>query len=316
MLEELKNLNYRGGKDGLLFFLQKAVGTTQKSESDLHIICSHGYEGRFFSSDELIQYCLAFHWINNRDGYYSVSPVLNSFLDFPNELNCCLIRLSVDCLFENMVFTPSMFRYDAVFASYYLNTEMLPLSFSSIRNVLVSQGFFNVLRSNQNARFYIDSRFEPLIAKHCKEKHRQMSLKQLEDKLKRNKEAGERAELFVLEYEKKRLGIPLNSKIKRISEIDVTAGYDIVSFQTTTSITPDCFIEVKAVSDDYVFFWSKNEFEIAKLKGDSYYLYLVQLSHIGDANYTPTIIRNPAKQIMNSNSWFTEPQSYYIKKVN
>ena len=32
-----------------------------------------------------------------------------------------------------------------------------------------------------------------------------------------------------MKYEKKRLGVEGENKVKRISEIDVTAGYDIVS---------------------------------------------------------------------------------------
>lgn len=315
MLEELKNLKYRGGKEGLLFFLQKVIGNTPKTEKDIKIICSHGFEGRFFSSDELIQYCHAFNWIGHCNYLYSIPPEIGNKLDNTDNLNDYLIQISVDCLFDNSVFTPSMFSYDSILELYYLKNEMLGLSYSTIRNVLASQGFLVISRNNQNVRFYINPQYESLIAKHCKEKERQITLKQLEEKLKRNKDAGEKAELFVLEYEKARLGSPLDSKIKRISEIDVSAGYDIVSFQTKTSCVPDCFIEVKAISEDYGFYWSKNEYEIAKLKGNTYFLYLVKLSEICRSDYIPTIIQDPAKNIMNSDSWFAESQSFYIKKI-
>ena len=316
MLEELKNLKYCGGKDGLLFFLQKVIGNTAKSKSDIQIICSHGYNGHFYSSDELIQYCLAFNWIIMRDVQYTLSPSLQNRLNSYTILNDYLIHLSVDLLFDNSIFTPSMFNYDSVSDMYYLKNEMLELSYSTIRNMLASQGFFNIIRINQAAKFYINPQYESLVARHCREKSHQMSLKQLEDRLKRNKEVGEKAELYVLEYERHRLGSPLNSKIKRISEIDVSAGYDIVSFQTATSNEPDCFIEVKAISADFGFYWSKNEYETAKLKGDSYFLYLVQLSKTNDSDYSPTIIQNPVQSIMDSDLWYIESQSYYIRKAD
>lgn len=77
---------------------------------------------------------------------------------------------------------------------------------------------------------------------------------------------------------------------------------------------PDRFIEVKAISN-VGFYWSKNEYEIAKLKGKSYYLYLVELNKINNLEYSPEIINNPAEIIINSDKWFIEPQGYHIIKV-
>ena len=56
------------------------------------------------------------------------------------------------------------------------------------------------------------------------------SLDKLKLQLEQQERQGELAELFVLEYEKKRItNSTVNEKIKRISIIDVAAGYDIVS---------------------------------------------------------------------------------------
>lgn len=126
--------------------------------------------------------------------------------------------------------------------------------------------------------------------------------------------AGEKAELFVVKYEKKRLGVEGENKVKRISEIDVTAGYDIVSANSPNSTVANRFIEVKAVSENG-FYWSKNEYDIAKLLAADYYLYLVDLSKIDDDNYEPDIIHNPVQHIMENNLWLVEPQSYHIQKV-
>lgn len=157
--------------------------------------------------------------------------------------------------------------------------------------------------------------YEDMIAKHCKAKRKLMSLEKLKEQLENNERAGEIAELFVVEYEKRRLGIADGTKVKRISDIDVSAGYDIVSVNTPEAVVSNRFIEVKAVSTTG-FFWSKNEYAVAKLLGTNYYLYLVDLTKISDNGYSPEIVNNPAQEIMENCQWLIEPQSYHIQKVD
>lgn len=56
MLEELKNLNYHGGKDGLLFFLCDVIGRTGVSIRDAEVICSHAPGKRQLSVEDLVSY--------------------------------------------------------------------------------------------------------------------------------------------------------------------------------------------------------------------------------------------------------------------
>ena len=77
------------------------------------------------------------------------------------------------------------------------------------------------------------------------------------------------AELQVIKYEKKRLRSQpdLAKKIKHVAPEDVSAGYDILSWEIKhdkgTAIPR--YIEVKAVSAvDSKFYWSQNEVEKAK----------------------------------------------------
>ena len=60
---------------------------------------------------------------------------------------------------------------------------------------------------------------------------------------------------------------------------------------------------------------SRNEYEIAKLKGNTYYLYLVDLTKVNQPAYLPQIIKNPAINVMESVEWFVETQSYFIKRI-
>lgn len=314
MLEELKNLNYNGGKNGLLFFLCDVIGNHSIELHDAKILCSHAPGRHYLSVEELACYCNAFGWIKEEDNRISVSTDIISVLFDKEELNRKLITDTISRLFSEEVLNPSMFSYDSVLCCYSFKNEQLPLELSSVRNVLISQGFLITSRDSQGVRFYISSEYEELIANHCKKQHRKMSIDSLNKILEKNEIAGEKAELFVIEYEKVRIGSPLCDKIKRISEIDASAGYDIVSFNSSLSRVADRFIEVKAVSSDG-FFWSRNEYEIAKLKGTAYYLYLVDLKKVFYPGYYPEIIQDPASIIMDSDDWFVESQSYHIKHV-
>ena len=230
-------------------------------------------------------------------------------------LNTKLVTSSVDLLFSEGVFDSTMFSYDSLQCSFSFKNELFPLSLSSVRNVLISQHFLLPLRDARGSRFYISSDYEFLIAKHCKAKRKLMSLEKLKEQLENNERAGEIAELFVVEYEKRRLGIADGTKVKRISDIDVSAGYDIVSVNTPEAVVSNRFIEVKAISTTG-FFWSKNEYAVAKLLGTNYYLYLVDLTKISDNGYSPEIVNNPAQEIMENCQWLIEPQSYHIQKVD
>lgn len=314
MLDVLKNLKYHGGKDGLLFFICNVIGSGQIRIKDVEIMCARSPGKHYLSIEDLISYCHTLGWIQISEDVVSVSPDIVSLLNDKEKLNDALIVSTVNQLFKETIMDASMFYYDSVQCCYAFKNELLPLSLSGVRNVLISQGFFIPLRDSKGTRFLIAPTYDALVAKLCKARRKLLSLEQLKKQLESKELAGEKAELFVLEYEKNRLGQPLCEKVRRISEIDVTAGYDIVSFDSCQSREPDRFVEVKAVSNTG-FYWSRNEYEIAKLKGDTYYLYLVELSRINQQDYTPQIIQNPAVSVMQAEEWFVEAQTYFIKHI-
>lgn len=314
MLDVLKNLKYLGGKEGLLFFICDVVGTRQVSISDAEIICSHLYGKQNLSVEEIIKYCSALGWIQVTEGIISVSPDIIPFLKDKEKLNDALIKSTIKCLFDENILTPSIFSYDSIRNQYIFRNELLPLSLSGIRNVLISQGFLIPQRETWGTHFCLASEYDSFIAKYCKAKRKQLSLEELKRRLEENELIGEKAELFVLEFEKSRLDDSLAEKVRRISEVDVTAGYDIISYNSVKSKEADRFIEVKAISSSG-FYWSKNEYETAKLKGETYYLYLVDLHKISQSDYIPEIIQNPAEAIMKSEAWLVEAQSYFIRRI-
>ncbi|MED1919450.1 DUF3883 domain-containing protein [Bacillus thuringiensis] len=108
-----------------------------------------------------------------------------------------------------------------------------------------------------------------------------MTLEELQAILQQQVEAGQRAEEFALIFEKKRLRqlglVSESDRVKCISDKLVNAGYDIVSFSISAQ-EPNRFIEVKSVGPNLAFYWSRHELEVAKVLGNQYFLYLVDLT--------------------------------------
>lgn len=118
-----------------------------------------------------------------------------------------------------------------------------------------------------------------------------------------------------MEYETTRLSSHQRFP-KRISSIDVSAGYDILSYQNSNSQNYDRYIEVKSYRGKPHFYWSANEKKVAEALGENYFLYLVDLLEMEQnrVNYIPTIIANPAETLC-SEEWMIEPDSYRITYI-
>jgi len=120
------------------------------------------------------------------------------------------------------------------------------------------------------------------------------------ENFKKQKRAGEKAEIFALLFEYKRmrkLGEKnVFRKVKYISKEIVNAGYDIASINglsyeelSTSDIVYDRFIEVKNVSNGF-FYFSINEFKIAEITQDHYWLYLIDFK-----NHKIHLVQNPIR---------------------
>ena len=315
MLDVLKKLNSPGSKEDILFFLQSIIGKNSLRYEDICVLCAYAPAGYKLHVNRLLEYCKTFGWLKC-ENTTAISETIENLLDKSEELNQHLVRTTLGVLFENNVFIADMFVYDAENDRLIFRNELLSLSYAAIRNVLLSQSFLCVDRSSGLSTFWVHTDYEKLVAKYCKESSKKLSLEQLKAKLEANSIAGYKAEEFVLSFERNRINQQaLCPRIKIISQIDVSAGYDIVSFETQSSVCYDRFIEVKAMSKNAGFYWSKNEISVAKIKGNQYYLYLVDLSQISKPNYVPIIIQNPALTIAESTDWFMEAESYHVRKV-
>ncbi len=118
----------------------------------------------------------------------------------------------------------------------------------------------------------------------------------------------------MLELERKRLP-EMARKIKKISDFDVAAGYDIVSYESNGTEHYDRFIEVKCYIGSPHFFWSENESDVARIKADKYILCLVDYSRMEEPGYQPEFIRNPYEAIFDGDEWLVSASSYRIQKI-
>lgn len=121
-----------------------------------------------------------------------------------------------------------------------------------------------------------------------------MTQDQLQQSQQATSRQGNLGEQFALSFERKRLPEFLHSSIRHFEEYEIALGYDILSFETRTSILPDRYIEVKTFRGHPHFYWSDNEIAAARKYGPHYYLYLIDIDRITDPSYEPQIIPNPA----------------------
>ncbi|MEX2410506.1 MAG: DUF3883 domain-containing protein [Candidatus Paceibacterota bacterium] len=190
------------------------------------------------------------------------------------------------------------------------------IKYSSIRNFLVEIGLVEYNSKKQTysiAHNYIE-RFVTGI------KGPTLHPDTLKMLLQKKEELGELAEKTILNFEKNRLSkFPdLINKIRHVASENVTAGYDIKSWdvdKTRNNSITERYIEVKAVSlDGLKFYWSKNEIEKAKEFGKKYYLYLLPvISGKGFDINELNIISDPYTEVYLNKKWDRQAESYLFK---
>jgi Domain of unknown function (DUF3883) len=144
-----------------------------------------------------------------------------------------------------------------------------------------------------------------------------LSQKDLLERLERQRKRGELAEEKVVELEKMRLLAlkrpDLANKIERISVDNVSAGFDVKSFERDETLR---FIEVKSsVGSKIAFEWSEAERAKARQEGSAYFIYFVPFSFSLPVLTAPVIaIRNPISKI--AEGVFVEiPSNYKVREA-
>jgi hypothetical protein len=168
-----------------------------------------------------------------------------------------------------------------------------------------------------NGDYYVISEaFDDLLA-HLIIQTAKLSQSELLERLERQRVRGELAEQKVLAIEKDRLTAlkrpDLAAKVERISIDDVSAGYDIKSFEKNDRPR---LIEVKSsVGSQIAFEWSAGERAVAAKQGDAYFVYFVPLSFTLPNLAAPVaILRNPI-ELIRSGSLVETPRSFLVTEA-
>lgn len=313
MQEELKRYNTIGDARGILHFANTVLKSDEIKKDSARQICSFVNDMRinFNGAVSFFEY-LGFITLATS---HSLSPTeegknlytligTDSFVKMLCE--GCIQKITSDDVIDI-----EAVKFDIVKGKYYILKHGFPMTAAVFRNVLIQ---FHALSERSDGSLELSEQYESLFAELKKNTSRKMSIEALKKQLEKQELQGEIAELYVLDFEINRLGslAALKERIKRISVIDVSAGYDIVSFEDISSGEYDRFIEVKSYIGKPHFYWSKNEIDVAKLYDDKYYLYLVDAEKIDRPDYSPLIIRNPAKHVIQSDGWLMQPTSYLV----
>lgn len=70
---------------------------------------------------------------------------------------------------------------------------------------------------------------------------------------------------------------------------------------------------MKSYAGTPYFFWSRNEIDISRIKGDHYFLYLVDRNQIGNVDYKPLMVQNPFKEVLSNENWAKQVEKYKIQ---
>lgn len=311
MLTELKRCNSIGSTEGLLFLIAIIAGKERITQAEIRSRCAleNGVTVNCPGAVAFLEYLglvtLASDTVMATDRLDGLA-----LKEAPEQI-AGIIKQCIKQLTEDGIFDRDTTAFDPERGHLSIKRSAFPLAYAAIRNFMTAVG---ALEKEQQGEIGISDDYEDDFAAVIRNRRKKLTLEQLLQQKEEQSTRGLEAEEFVLQLEKNRLPAKA-ARIKRISDYDVSAGYDIISFEDDRSVVYDRFIEVKCYIGDPHFFWSENEVDVARIKGGRYILCLVDYTRIGHPSYQPEYIVNPAEVIFESDEWMVNTASYRIQKV-
>lgn len=282
-----------------MFSLYSSIGESVRTEIDIE---NSPYD--LVATRNSISLLKALNFITLRFGRYKKNnkSIYVELSEFRRELLARILNLYSD---EIKVIFNNTIHYEEKSSKYYFKRNSIDLNKSGLLMLLAGLDTLIISKSN----VYIND--ESLIGryKNTDFSNKKMSITQLKEGLMIKDEFGIEAEKLALEYEINLLEKQsINKKPSIISMIDVSAGYDIVSFSSIKSLVPDKFIEVKSCPDhQYRFYMSKNEIATARDMAENYFIYLYNRK-----TKSFRVIQNPYSKIIQNQNWIKEAQIFEI----
>lgn len=311
MLTELKRCNSIGNVDGILFLVSIMAGKGKISRDEIRNRCA--LENNItVNCPGAVAFFEYLGLVDTTSDTVMPLPELNFLAVKSNsEIIEQLAAMCINRLVEEGIFDKDATGFDAEKGHLTIKRSAFPLAYAAVRNFLTLAG---ALDKEENGEICVAGNYESDWTEQLRNRRKKFTLEQLLKQQEDQSRRGLEAEEFVLGLERKRL--PERAyKIKRISDFDVAAGYDIVSYENHDAEHYDRFIEVKCYMGSPHFFWSENESDVARIKADKYILCLVDYMKIGELGYQPEFIRNPYETIFASDEWLVNTSSYKIQKI-
>lgn len=209
-----------------------------------------------------------------------------------------------------LIFSSLNISFDIVYHSPQINNSAFGFKYANLKQLLIDFDVIQIHPTKEISKYIFNPRYRKVFDKIIlpEIKKRKIGIDEFKKSLKQQQINGEEAERFVLNYEKVRL----NNKagIDWVAEYSVAEGYDISSFQQQESRLNDCFIEVKSYAGNPYFYWSRNEMDVSRIKGENYFLYLVDRNQFKNLDYQPMIIQNPFKEVLDNTNWEKQVEKY------
>ncbi len=311
MLTELKRCNSIGNVDGVLFLVSIMAGKEKISRDEIRNRCA--LENTItVNCPGAVAFFEYLRLVDTTSDAVIPLSALNSLATKSNsDVIEQLAALSINRLVEDGIFDKNATGFDAEKGHLTIKRSAFPLAYAAIRNFLTMAG---ALDKEVNGEICVAGEYESDWTEQLRNRRKKFTLEQLLKQQEEQSKRGLEAEEFVLGIERRRLP-EMARKIKRISDFDVSAGYDIVSFERDGTEHYDRFIEVKCYIGSPHFYWSENESDVAKIKAEKYILCLVDYTRIGEPGYQPTYIRNPYETIFEGDEWLVNAASYRVQKI-
>lgn len=311
MLTELKRCNSIGNVDGILFLVSIMAGKERISRDEIRNRCA--LENNItVNCPGAVAFFEYLRLVDTTADTVMPLPELDTLAAKSNgEIIEQLAAMSINRLVEEGIFDKDATGFDAEKGHLTIKRSAFPLDYAAVRNFLTMAG---ALDKEENGEICVAGNYESDWTEQLCNRRKKFTLEQLLKQQEDQSRRGLEAEEFVLGLERKRLP-ELAQKIKRISDFDVAAGYDIVSYESNETEHYDRFIEVKCYMGSPHFFWSENESDVARIKADKYILCLVDYLRMGEPGYQPEFIRNPYETIFDSDEWLVNASSYRIQKI-
>lgn len=307
MLEEIRRYNNIGDVNGITYFLKLVLSDSRIQKSSAQKLCALRNNMRL-NFPAAVSFAKYLGVVEEKFGYLYITEA-GQKLSTSEKIEVDFCKLCFKRIISDDLLDMTAVHYNMNTNEYAIGKYGFAVPVALIRNILLQ---YHALKES-SGDLIIKPEYESIFTEFQKKNKVGKSLEKLKKQLKEQEIQGERAEEFVMAFESKRLAVhPKVESIRRISIIDVSAGFDIISYDTEISEKYDRFIEVKSYLGNPHFYWSENEIETAKLYGERYFIYFIDVSKVDDPLYEPRIICNPAANVLYNESWIMNPTSYMV----